>query len=214
MRALWCLALGLFVLNGFWLNTNASLFAEEAVHSASSSDVSTIKLRGLGGLKTSDGSKRIDYSKRAADLKITCLRDEREMPLKDGDSVSQKDFYAISFETVLDPYVYLFQIDSRGNMTQLFPNPQITDTTNPITPGKAYRLPGEKDWFYLDENKGTEQVILISQIEPIAEPERIINGMVATKEVNTTVRGIGGLRHRPADTETEMLTVRRYFVHE
>jgi outer membrane protein OmpA-like peptidoglycan-associated protein len=164
-----------------------------------------------------------------ADLQIKRLNGDIEELVKDGDVLGQSDNYALEFRTTSDPYVYIFQVDATGKLDQIFPNSQVSDQQNPVTPNAYYRIPERGKWLYLDENKGSEQLILLSQKAPLSNPKdiatKVNNGGVATGRV----RGLGGIHKlqapaakeikSSAEQETEMtestlFVLKRHFMHQ
>ena len=69
--------------------------------------------------------------------------------------LSHRDYYRCLIRTDTPPdafYIYLFQVDSSGSLTPLFPNPQL-GTQNPVRPWEwPVTIPNKDDkWIYLDQ---------------------------------------------------------------
>ena len=101
-------------------------------------------------------------------LSYRCLpfnNDKEAFTIKKGDFVFSKDYYKIVFQPDRDCYVYIFQVDSCGKVTQLFPMIQYKDiilnNVNPVEKNKKYVLPGKKHRFQFDHNRGTERMYFI-----------------------------------------------------
>lgn len=58
-------------------------------------------------------------------VQVRYSRAKEEKKLQDGDTLTQRDNYAIQFIPKTTAYVYIYQIDALGNVTTLFPNPQF-----------------------------------------------------------------------------------------
>jgi|GEM_PF-2396786 len=103
---------------------------------------------------------------------VKYLRGKEVLDLFDGQTLTSRDNYSISFIPDQTCHVYVFQKDSHGKMTTLFPNPEFSEKSNPVSAAELYRLPGN-DWLYLDENKGKEEIIALASPEALSEPEKI-----------------------------------------
>jgi len=162
-------------------------------------------------------------SGKSAALQIKRFRNGIEETVKDGEIIRQDEQYAVEFRAGSDPYIYIFQLDSKGTLISVFPNRKYSGLTNPVTPGTFYRIPDSReDWFSLDENKGTEKIILLSSREPLLDP------VATVKTVGR--RGLEGIHKRPPATAKantsapksapavssgpEILILKRYFIHQ
>lgn len=143
--------------------------------------------------------RKLDKSSagKSAALQIKRFRNGIEETVKDGEIIRQDDQYAVEFEAGEDPYVYIFQLDSKGKLTPIFPNSKISSITNPVTPGTFYRIPERGKWFYLDENKGNEQVIFLAQQAPLPDPIATAKDVITGKISASGKRGLGGIRKKP-----------------
>jgi len=164
-------------------------------------------------------------SGKSAVLQIKCLRNGIEEPVTDGEIIRQNDQYAVEFKAGDDPYVYIFQLDSKGNLDPIFPNNQISSITNPVTPGAFYRIPEFGKWFFLDENKGEELVIFLAQQAPLTNPIATVKKVITGKLSGSPNRGLGGIhKKRPAapeskavqavSSESQLSILKRYFIHQ
>jgi hypothetical protein len=69
--------------------------------------------------------------------------------------LNHRDYYRLRFQMNSPPdalYLYLFQVDSRGNLTPLFPSSQF-GTNNPVRPWQwPISIPDQDDkWIFLDQ---------------------------------------------------------------
>jgi len=70
-------------------------------------------------------------------------------------SLSHRDNYRLFFTPDEKAYLYIFQVDSGGGVTRLFPNPLYNLQENPIHAGSQYQFPSRgDDWCYLEELAG------------------------------------------------------------
>jgi outer membrane protein OmpA-like peptidoglycan-associated protein len=174
--------------------------------------------------------KSIDLANQGGptDLQIKRLKGDTEEIVKDGDVLSQDDHYALEFKTSSDPYVYIFQVDAVGKLTQVFPNSQVSSQDNPVSPNAFYRIPENGKWLFLDENKGKEQLILLSQKSPISDVQTLATKANKGEISAPRVRGLGGI-HRltpPKEKgdsavsntviadESTVFVLKRHFIHE
>ena len=58
-------------------------------------------------------------------------------------------------------FIYVIGMDATGFVARIFPDPSST-ITNPIAAGKGYVVPGEGEWWGLDDQRGVEQVHVIA----------------------------------------------------
>ena len=147
---------------------------------------------------------------RPAVMQVKSLLDNQEIVLADGDTLTAKDHYVVEFQTTTDLFVYIFQLDATGSITTLFPNSKFSGVPNPISANTKRRIPSEGRWFYLDENAGQEEVILIAAKTPLEDPESLCRQMSSGwvqvmagwttstaladyAESNVQMRGLGGI---------------------
>jgi serine/threonine-protein kinase len=107
-------------------------------------------------------------------------KDGRVSKMYDGLELrSEIDSYQIYFRPMEDCYVYIFQADSHGAITPLFPNYQFSLLDNPVKKGKSYYVPmttlEDPKWFYLDRNIGKEKIYLLASKTADNELERLFN---------------------------------------
>ena len=167
-------------------------------------------------------------------LEIHRLRNDVESVVADGGTLTQSDSYAIEFKTADARYVYVFQKDTAGKLTPVFPNSRVLNLNNPLQPRAFYRIPARGKWFFLDENKGTEEIIMLTAPAPLPDPMVAIRNVIAGKLYASRTRGLGGIHRKkprpaaaPAGSETagagqtvqsrpapEVQVFKRYFRHE
>ena len=127
-----------------------------------------------------------------------------------GTALSSLDNYFLTFTPDQSCYVYIFQFDSRKTVTQLFPNPDFAQESNPVQSGKEHRVPGnEHGWLFLDENKGEEELVAIAYPEPLSDPLKVALSLIGyydtklfpfpSDEEGTATRGLKGIRQSSDD---------------
>lgn len=113
--------------------------------------------------------------------------------LHDNDTLTQRDNYAIIVTPKTAAYVYIYQVDSLGNPTQLFPNQEYSQSSNYVEPGREYRIPTLGKWFVLDENKGEERILVIAQKDEKEDPQKICQWIMGEgSEASTIIASSGG----------------------
>ena len=93
-------------------------------------------------------------------------------PISEGSILNSGDHYKIVFTPNQYCHVYIFQVDSSGQIFQLFPMDAFKDVQvyniNPVMAGRKYILPAADKAFVLDETTGTERIYFIgSTVESI-----------------------------------------------
>lgn len=113
--------------------------------------------------------------------------------------------YRLLLRPATKKWVYIYQKDSRGNHSWLFPRNDV-GLSNPMQPGE-YFLPSKSEVFVLDENTGTETIYLVATEEPAEELEALLNSEspeLFTQALSKTVklRGLKDIRiGKPANTK-------------
>jgi hypothetical protein len=72
-------------------------------------------------------------------------------------------------------WLYIFQVDSRGNISALFPNAGYHTASNPIAAARELLLPGEVGWYRLDETVGEETIYVVRTAERRAACEDLLS---------------------------------------
>lgn len=131
--------------------------------------------------------------------------------LDDGDVLRSSDNYKFQVGCNLDCYAYIAQLDATGKMDPILPSAYV-DSINPLSADSIYSLPGNDNWFYLDNNTGLEQVYFIFSKTPRDDIEEIFQQLtsenqnlkqvekVSIQEKMTLTRGIAGVRRGNTQT--------------
>jgi len=103
--------------------------------------------------------------------------------IKNGDTLKSGDHYKIVFTPDKDCYVYIFQVDSSGQLFQLFPMESFrgvrVNQFNPVKQGKRYVLPSQDKAFVLDKKVGIERLYFIASHEQNKELESLYADLTA-----------------------------------
>lgn len=92
--------------------------------------------------------------------------------LKDEDAMTAEEGYYILVDLAKTSYLYVAQIDARGDIFPIFPNKEFSGKTNPVQAGKGFRLPAQ-DYFFLDENIGKERIFVLASDGPLKDVESL-----------------------------------------
>lgn len=93
-----------------------------------------------------------------------------EQTLRSGGSMKSGQKYTIHFRPSEDLSIYIYQLDTAGKETMLFPNSDFTEMTNPVYEDTYIRLPKSGYWFFLDEATGEERIVLIASKMTLDDP--------------------------------------------
>lgn len=90
-------------------------------------------------------------------------------------SFSEGDKIALYIEPGEDTYVYIYLLDSRGNLRLIFPTKMDEGTLkSEFTSGKGTYIPdGDSEWFSLDENEGTETFYILATTKRLTKLEQL-----------------------------------------
>ena len=122
--------------------------------------------------------------------------------IENGDALQSGDHYKIVFTPDKDCYVYIFQVDSSGQIFQLFPMRSFREVRvnnfNPVKKGKAYILPSPDKAFVLDKVVGVERIYFIASADRDEQLEGLYSDL--KKAVNSKNSG------EPRDTRSKLNT--------
>ncbi len=111
-------------------------------------------------------------------VELKCIRNFQEEVVKDGDRLTQENGYALEFITRQNLHVYIYQSDSAGKLTLLFPSPRFSAVKNPVKGGILYRIPEQGKILRLDQNAGREDIIVFAAERVLTEPDEICKGIL------------------------------------
>jgi hypothetical protein len=85
-------------------------------------------------------------------------------------------------------WVYVFQVDSSGQLALLFPSARFGTDENPVIPERDYSLPSEGTSFQLDEVVGEETVYVVFSRERRTDWEEIQSSLEETRGGDAAAR--------------------------
>lgn len=88
-------------------------------------------------------------------------------------TLTAHDSYRLVMQTANERYVYIYQLDSRGRLINLFPNNLYSSAQNPLDQEQIYHIPSDPDWFHLSEKKGEERIYVFASAQPMQELEQL-----------------------------------------
>jgi hypothetical protein len=94
-------------------------------------------------------------------------------PVEEKVTLTADDSYRLVMQTAGERYVYVYQLDSRGRLMNLFPNNVYSSIQNPLDQEQIYHVPSDPDWFHLGEKKGEEQIYVVASAQPMRELEEL-----------------------------------------
>ena len=94
-------------------------------------------------------------------------------PLAEEIALTAADNYRFVIQTTRDCYVYVYQLDSRGELAKILPNNVYSSVENPLQQGQTYHIPSEPNWLYLGEKEGEERIYVVASAQPMQELEEL-----------------------------------------
>jgi flagellar basal body-associated protein FliL len=133
--------------------------------------------------------------------------DYTQVAVQEGSALKSNDNLQIHVKPSRDCYIYGIIHDSQGIVDLLFPS-QAAGVNNHAKGGTTYTIPKNNQWFFLDENTGTETIYIVASVTPMDDISILLDSMRAKnkkqqQEVSTQViaqvrtRGIGGVTQGP-----------------
>ncbi|MBI5247571.1 MAG: DUF4384 domain-containing protein [Elusimicrobia bacterium] len=115
--------------------------------------------------------------------------DGKLYPLREGMVLNSKDNYALYLKPRSGSYVYVYQVDAAKKAFRLFPNPQFSKAENPLAGGREQWIPDGKDYLFLDETRGSEEIFVFATRGPSPALEKITEA--ETDSIQTAIRTMG-----------------------
>ncbi|MEM5788641.1 MAG: DUF4384 domain-containing protein, partial [Syntrophobacteraceae bacterium] len=101
--------------------------------------------------------------------------------ISNGSILHSGDHYKVIFTPNMDSYVYIYQVDSAGQIFQLFPMSEFkgvrTNNENPVRRAIDYVIPAPGKSFKLDKQVGKERIYLIASKDPDPELESLYRSL-------------------------------------
>ncbi len=149
----------------------------------------------------------------AISTRVECKRNGILREVHDGDALTRDDDYAITFQSDTKAHVLIYQEDATGEKYYLFPNSDYSGENNPVEARVSYRVPKHGKWFFLDNNKGKEEIVVLASKDPLPRPgetkEPITRGVKGVRE------GLPNITQSPhGRDEDKIFTWRLRFIHK
>ena len=93
------------------------------------------------------------------------MRPDERHQLINGAMIQSGWYYAIAIKSNKKAWVYVYQLDSMGKVSRLFPRPSFPGLINPIEPDKWIWSPPEDYRSVLDNNVGKEMIFMLASPE-------------------------------------------------
>lgn len=93
-------------------------------------------------------------------------------PVKAEARFSAKDKFKIFLKPVENVYIYLYLLDAQNTLSLVFPE-YLKFFQQGYGWGINYHIPEGNNWFYLDENSGTEEFYLLASSERLLKLEQL-----------------------------------------
>jgi len=104
--------------------------------------------------------------------------------IKNGNMLSVRDKYKISFTPRERCYLYLFKIETTGKIFPLFPRKEFSLQTNPLTPNRTHFIPPIKKWLPFNKGYGKEAIILSAFTKGNSDIERLMKHFITFSTKN------------------------------
>ena len=122
-----------------------------------------------------EGNGKIEYSKEntlafTSNLIYRSTHTGEVRSINNGSALYSGDLYKIIFTPHQDSYVYIFQLDTSGQIYQLFPMKEFkgveVDNMNPVRKNTRYVIPSTSKAFKLDDTIGKERIYFVATQKP------------------------------------------------
>ena len=90
--------------------------------------------------------------------------------------------YRLALQLPSDSYVYVYQQSASAGVEQLFPNPELSDATNPLRQGETYYLPSPLDGFRIAPDSGEQTLHVVAATEALPELVRAYGGYAKVRD--------------------------------
>ena len=103
-------------------------------------------------------------------------------PLRNGSVLYSGWYYAVGFKVSRRAWVYIFQLDSRGKLARLYPDPYFPQQANPVRSGEWIWTPPPDFRSRLDRNTGREVIYLVASPRPDRRLDELFKRLQAVKD--------------------------------
>lgn len=94
--------------------------------------------------------------------------------IKNGNMVSIRDNWKISFTPRERCFIYIFKIETTGKIFPIFPRKEFSLQTNPLTPNQTHFIPPIKKWLPFNKGYGKEAIILSAFMKGSYDIEKLM----------------------------------------
>lgn len=97
------------------------------------------------------------------------LLDELARPIPDGAVVHSRDRFYLELRPLYDLHARIYSRDSSGQFFLVFPNPEVSETPNPLKAGQRYSFPESGRMLAFDAHSGTEHFFVVLSAQSLAD---------------------------------------------
>ncbi len=127
--------------------------------------------------------------------------------IENGSILYSGQNFQIGFRPETTSYLYVYQIDTAGNIFKFFPGTDFVDpknyVDNPLEGGKVYWIPGKERWLRLDKTEGQEKIYVVASRSRNALLEDLY------KSLEDTGKGGVGSKQSEKNKKNMELTLRK-----
>ena len=132
---------------------------------------------------------------------------EVPMPSDRRIALTSRDEYGLRFRTSQEGWAYVFQVDSGGHLSQLFPVEEAATASSRVAAGQEYRLPGAGKAFQLDNEAGEETIYIVFAHERHTDWEDALRAKQGAGVNDGQARVISDLRALAAEREAYAIKI-------
>jgi len=152
---------------------------------------------GTGPMAAAASPAKPDRPKLSVNVAVKYEKGGETRVLTPGGVLTPNDNYRVIFTPTQNSYVYVYQIDSHGKATAVFPNPDYSASNNPVPANRAYSVPPEGHWLTLDQQPGEEEIVVLASERPLPD------AMVLAQQLRAPALA-GAVRGPAADVRTDV----------
>jgi S1-C subfamily serine protease len=171
-----------------------------------------------GGAATAFSGRRASVAQTPLELSVNIIgqREDRngavsEVAVREGAVLQSHDNFQVHSSMNRDAYVYILMFDPKGEVQPLFPD-LLAKSGRKIRGRVEHAIPSEGQWFWLDENTGSETICVIASLTPLDDIRRLLNGMEGSgrekredisRRVRQKVRSLEGATNNITEGKTK-----------
>jgi hypothetical protein len=93
--------------------------------------------------------------------------------------LSSTDQYALKMRPKGETFLYVFQWDTLGNISVLFPNSEVSEVGNPVAGNSDFRIPPTPGWFAVEKDSSIETIGLLASAERWEKVETYVDSLTS-----------------------------------